>query len=457
MEGGLQGRGIGDGMGKYFGTDGIRGPVGTSPLTPEGIASLGRAASGWVRAGAPGKAMVVIGQDPRASSGWISAILAASFNAMGLDVCDLGTETTPGVAADTKGRGAALGIMVTASHNPYSDNGVKLFGSDGFKLPDTAQAAIEASMDAGGQRAPGAGETGTRHEQSGSGFYETALAARAGEGALDGLRILVDCANGAAAPRAPGWLARLGAQVEAIGVNPDGVNINAGCGATAPQALAARVVESGAYAGVAFDGDADRLIMVDERGRAVDGDQLIALIASHWHRTGRLKGGGVVATVMSNLGLERHLAGLGLTLERTKVGDRHVVQAMREKGFNLGGEQSGHLVMLDTTTTGDGLMAALEVLQIARADGRPFSAVSNVFEPVPQKLVNIRYDGADPLDAESVKAAIDSASARLGETGRVFVRKSGTEPLIRVMAEAVDAGALETALHEVVTAIEAAL
>lgn len=443
-------------MGKYFGTDGIRGPVGTSPLTPEGIASLGRAASEWVRAGAPGKAMVVIGHDTRASSDWISAILAASFNAMGLDVCDLGTETTPGVAADTMGRSAALGIMVTASHNPYTDNGVKLFGSDGFKLPDTAQAKIEASMDGGAQHKPVADDTGKRNDQSGSDYYETALAARAGEGALEGLKIVVDCANGAAAPRAPGWLMRLGAEIETIGIDPDGVNINAACGATDPGALAARVVASGAYAGVAFDGDADRLIMVDETGRVVDGDQLIALIASHWHRTGRLRGGGVVATIMSNLGLERHLARLGLTLDRTKVGDRHVVQAMREKGFNLGGEQSGHLVMLDATTTGDGLMAALEVLKIARADGRVFSAVSNVFEAVPQKLVNIRFDGADPLEAGSVKAAIASASSKLGDTGRVFVRKSGTEPLMRVMAEAVDPDDLETALHEVVTAIEAA-
>lgn len=441
-------------MGKYFGTDGIRGPVGKPPLTPEGVTALGRAASEWVIAGAPGEPAIVIGRDTRASSDWMSAMLAATGTAMGLEVRDLGVETTPGVAAETKGRGAALGIMVTASHNPHTDNGVKLFGADGFKLPDAAQASIEAAMDEAGRGSAPAGRLGRLDRMSGSRFYEKALQAAATADALEGLRIVVDCAHGAASPRARGWLEQLGARIETLGLNPDGVNINAGCGATHPEALAERVVASQAYAGIAFDGDADRLVMVDESGRIIDGDQLIALIATDWHRSGRLKGGGVAATVMSNLGLEHHLSGLGLRLERTRVGDRHVVQAMREAGYNLGGEQSGHLVMLDATTTGDGLMAALEVLRIARADARPFSQVSRVFEGVPQKLVNIRYDNGDPLETASVQDAIRTASYGLGNTGRVFVRKSGTEPLIRVMAEATDTKALDAALHKVVTAIE---
>ncbi len=443
-------------LGKYFGTDGIRGPVGKSPLTPEGIAALGRAASQWVSADAPGEKHVVIGHDTRGSCRWISAILVSTFNAMGLDVVHLGTETTPGVAAETRSRSAALGIIITASHNPFTDNGVKLFGADGFKLPDATQAQIEAAMDSPATAGVGARELGSLDTQAGSRSYEAALQAIAPEGSLDGLKLVVDCANGAASPRAPGWLRRLGADVDAIGDGPDGVNINEAFGATHPEALASRVLATGAHAGIAFDGDADRLVMVDETGRMVDGDQLLALIAKDWHRSGRLRAAGVVATVMSNLGFERHLAECGLTIERTSVGDRHVVQAMRAGNYNLGGEQSGHIVLLDSTTTGDGLMAALEVLRIARADGRPFSEVLRVFDPVPQELVNVRYNGTDPLESEKVQATIASACEELGDTGRVLVRKSGTEPLIRVMVEARDTRALETTLHEVVTAIEAA-
>ncbi len=443
-------------MGKYFGTDGIRGEVGTPPLTPAMISALAVSAARWIRAGAPGRREVVVGHDTRASSYWIWSVLCGSFSAMGIDTVYLGIDTTPGVAAETRAREAVLGIMITASHNPFTDNGVKLFGHDGFKLSDDIQMQIEAMMDEAGTPSARADQLGHLEEVEEATAYDRQIEALMAPGTLSGMKLVVDAAHGAVAPRVPGVFRRLGADIEWIGADPTGLNINLGVGATHPEAVAARVIETGAYAGVAFDGDADRLIMVDETGQQVDGDQLIGLIATKWHQGGKLRGGGVVTTVMSNLGLERHLGAMGLNLLRTQVGDRNVVAAMREGGFNIGGEQSGHVVMLDRTMTGDGLVAALEVLDIARKDGRPFSQIAHVFEPVPQKLINVRYNGHDPLQADSVQAAISAASQALAGSGRVFVRKSGTEPLIRVMAEANDPGELDKALHEVVNAIRAA-
>ena len=443
--------------GAYFGTDGMRGEVGTAPITPDRILALALAAGEWAKSDGTGEPVVVIGRDTRGSGEWIESVLCGGLLALGLDVVSLGTETTPGVAVETKSRGAVLGLVITASHNPYTDNGVKLFGADGFKLPDAAQASIEAAMDRPFPASAPAGKLGRRDAVCGSEAYDAAVDAVAAPGALKGLRLVVDCAQGAASRRAPRVFERLGAELTVICAEPDGTNINAGCGATHTEGLAGEVSRTGAHLGIAFDGDGDRLIMVDETGRTIDGDQLIALLARASQAEGRLKGGAVVATIMSNLGLERYLAGLGLGLERTQVGDRHVVERMRALGCNLGGEQSGHIVMLDHATTGDGLLAALDVLRIAAGAKAPFSSLASVFEPVAQTLINVRFEaGSDPLARSEVRDAIEAARAQLGSQGRLVVRASGTEPLIRIMAEATDPGEMTAAAEQVADAVRTA-
>jgi len=444
---------------KLFGTDGIRGQVGQYPITPDGVCQFAAAVAQWVRSQAlpegrdGSRHLVLTGGDTRDSSPWILDILSGTLAAHGVDVARLGMATTPQLAFETASRAASTGIMVTASHNPARDNGLKLFGADGFKLSNAEEAAIEEWMADPHQTASApAGALGRVEARGGEGRYLQTLTSQ-DRPRLSGLKLVVDAAHGAASAIAPRVFEALGADAEFIGVEPDGLNINDHVGATHADALASRVRELGAFAGVALDGDADRLIMVDERGEAVDGDQILGLLASHMQASGQLRGGGVVATVMSNLGLERHLSELGLRLERTKVGDRHVVEAMRAGGYNLGGEQSGHIVLLDAATTGDGLQAALQVLAIAAKDGRRFSEIARVFQPVPQKLVNVRFEGADPLGTEAVKSAIRFAEQALGRDGRVLVRKSGTEPLVRIMVEAVDEGQLTafiTALEEAV-------
>ncbi len=444
--------------GKLFGTDGIRGQVGQYPMTPDGVSRFAAAVAQWVRGQAlpegrdGSRHLVLTGGDTRDSSPWILDILSGTLAAHGVDVARLGIATTPQLAFETASRSASAGIMVTASHNPARDNGLKLFGADGFKLSNTDEAAIEEWMTPPEAGSAPAGALGRVVAQGGEGRYLQTLT-REDRPRLSGLKLVVDAAHGAASAIAPRVFDALGADAEFIGVEPDGLNINDHVGATHTDALASRVREAGAFAGVALDGDADRLIMVDERGEAVDGDQLLGLLASHMQASGQLRGGGVVATVMSNLGLERHLSGLGLCLERTRVGDRHVVEAMRAGGYNLGGEQSGHIVLLDAATTGDGLQAALQVLAIAAKDGRRFSEIARVFQPVPQKLVNVRFEGADPLETEAVQSAIRSEKQALGQDGRVLVRKSGTEPLIRIMVEAVE----EDQLAASITALEEAV
>ncbi|MEM9740001.1 MAG: phosphoglucosamine mutase [Pseudomonadota bacterium] len=455
-------------MGQFFGTDGIRGPVGVFPLTPEGISRIAQSAARWmmarpVPAGHP-RHLVVIGSDPRAASDWIVPILSGTFSAHGIDVFPLGRfATTPEVACETKASGATLGLAVTASHNPYTDHGMKFFAADGFKLCGPDQDAIEAGLGVPSEAIAAPAGTGhintVRHTPVYDRQVRASLPARLD---LRGMGLVFDAANGAAQARLANRLGKSGPWQDLldppiiIGAGADGVNINDGFGATHPEALAAKVVETGAFAGVALDGDADRLIMVDETGETVDGDQLLALLATAMQAEGRLRGGGIVATVMSNLGLERHLGGLSLSMVRAKVGDRNVVEAMRAGGFNLGGEQSGHLVLLDAATTGDGLLAALHVLSIAKADGRKFSEISRVFEPVPQKLVNVRYGGEDPLADAGVQSNIARITGDLGDNGRVLVRKSGTEPLIRIMVEAFDEAELEDAISAIEGAVRGA-
>ncbi|MEO0465865.1 MAG: phosphoglucosamine mutase [Pseudomonadota bacterium] len=442
---------------KQFGTDGIRGKVGIYPLTPGGVVDFARALSGWLTdqplPNGQSAHLVITGGDTRSSTSWILGVLNASLVANGLNVRPLNTVTTPAVAYETRFGTASAGVMVTASHNKAADNGLKLFGADGFKLADADEAKIEALMSTAASASAPADRLGSASELWQAQRYFTDLSADA-RGTLQGVSLVIDAAHGAASYTAGEVFRQAGADIHLIGAEPDGLNINDGLGATHPEALAAKVVETGAYAGVALDGDADRLIMCDETGAVVDGDQLIALLASAMHATGTLTGGAVAATVMSNLGLERHLTGLDIELLRAPVGDRHVVAAMRERGLNLGGEQSGHIVLLGHGTTGDGLLAALHVLAIAAADGGKFSEISRVFDPVPQKLVNVRFDGENPLDNDNVTAAIAAVSERLGNKGRVLVRKSGTEPLIRIMAEAVDPSTLEAAIAELERAVQ---
>ncbi|BBE35978.1 phosphoglucosamine mutase [Sphingosinicella microcystinivorans] len=438
---------------RYFGTDGIRGLTNTAPMTPEIAMRVGQAAGAKFLRG-DHKHRVVIGKDTRLSGYMMESALIAGFTSVGMDVVMVGPVPTPAVAMLTRSMRADLGVMISASHNAYQDNGIKLFGPDGYKLSDEDEIEIEALLEAAPKLAdPEHIGRAKKIEDARGRYIHFAKSTFPDHLRLDGLKLVVDCANGAAYNVAPSALWELGADVEVIGVNPNGFNINDDVGSTKPAALQKRVVETGAHIGIALDGDADRLIIVDERGQIVDGDQLMALVTKSWHAAGRLKGGGLVATVMSNLGLERYLGGLGLNLERAKVGDRYVLEAMRAKGFNVGGEQSGHIILSDYSTTGDGLVAALQVLAVLVEDGRPASEVLTLFDPLPQLLKNVRFNGGQPLETDSVKGVIASAEARLNGTGRLVIRKSGTEPLIRVMAEGEDMGLVERVVDEICEAV----
>jgi phosphoglucosamine mutase len=441
---------------KFFGTDGIRGRTNQHPMTAQMAQRVGQAAGAHFQRG-DHRHRVVIGKDTRLSGYMMESSLISGFTSVGMDVVMVGPVPTPAVALLTKSMRADLGVMISASHNPYGDNGIKLFGPDGYKLSDADETAIEALLEQEPLLVDASAIGRARKIEDARGRYiHFAKSTFPEELRLDGLRIVVDCANGAAYQVAPSALWELGADVVTIGVSPNGTNINDGCGSTAPAALQARVVEEGAHIGVALDGDADRLIVVDEKGQIVDGDQLMAVIALSWAKRGLLEGDAVVATVMSNLGLERFLQSNGLDLIRTQVGDRYVLEAMRQGGYNVGGEQSGHIILSDYATTGDGLVAALQILACLVEDGRPASEVLHVFEPLPQLLKNVRFGGGAPLDADSVKTVIASAEARLRGSGRLVIRKSGTEPLIRVMAEGEDQGLVEEVVDSICEAVKAA-
>jgi phosphoglucosamine mutase len=441
---------------KFFGTDGIRGRTNELPMTAEMAQRVGQAAGAHFLRG-DHRHRVVIGKDTRLSGYMMETALISGFTSVGMDVVMVGPVPTPAVAMLTRSMRADLGVMISASHNPYTDNGIKLFGPDGYKLSDKDEAAIERRLEKEPKLVDAALIGRSRKIEDARGRYiHFAKSTFPEELRLDGLKIVVDCANGAAYQVAPSALWELGADVVAMGVSPNGLNINDGCGSTAPGALRARVVQEGAHIGIALDGDADRVIIVDEKGRIVDGDQLMAVIAMSWARRGLLEGDGIVATVMSNLGLERYLQSNGLELVRTKVGDRYVLEAMRERGFNVGGEQSGHIILSDYATTGDGLVAALQILACLVEDGRSASEVLHVFEPLPQLLKNVRFTGGAPLEADSVKAAIADGEARLAGTGRLLIRKSGTEPLIRVMAEGEDQALVEEVVDSICEAVKAA-
>ncbi|MGZ3216373.1 phosphoglucosamine mutase [Paracoccus sp. T5] len=436
---------------KLFGTDGVRGRANSHPMTAEMALRLGAAAGRYFRRDGRNRHRVVIGKDTRLSGYMLENALTAGLTSTGMNVLLLGPVPTPAVGFLTRSMRADLGIMISASHNPAEDNGIKFFGPDGFKLSDEAEAEIEAIVAGEIEPAQPQNIGRARRVDDGRGRYmEYAKTTLPAGLRLDGLKVVLDCAHGAAYRAAPDVLWELGADVIPLGVKPDGSNINDGVGSTHPEACVAAVREHGAHLGISLDGDADRVVIVDQTGRVADGDQIMALLAARWAAQGRLSGGALVATVMSNLGLEHFLSGRGLRLERTQVGDRYVVERMREGGFNLGGEQSGHIVMTDYATTGDGLVAAMQVLGAMAETGTPASELVTQFEPVPQMLKNVRYaTGADPLAAEAVRRIIAEAEQRLAGNGRVLIRKSGTEPLIRVMAEAED----ETVLREVVDGI----
>jgi phosphoglucosamine mutase len=424
---------------QYFGTDGIRGTVNTPPMTPMLAMQLGMAAGQYFKRRGDHRHSVVIGKDTRLSGYMIETALVSGFTAVGMDVFQFGPIPTPAVAQLTRSLRADLGVMITASHNPYHDNGIKLFGPDGFKLSDQAEVEIEALMQKPAAimlAKPDHLGRAKRIDDAQARYVEIAKATFPRDMTLSGLRIAIDCANGAAYKVGPAAFWELGAEVVDIHTEPDGFNINRECGATDPASLAEKVIETRADIGIAFDGDADRLIVVDERGQIVDGDQLLGLIASEWLSAGRLRGKSVVATVMSNLMLEHFLKSRGVGLERADVGDRYVVEKMREMDANIGGEQSGHIVLSDFATTGDGLIAALQLLAILKRKDRPVSESCRVFEPAPQRLENMAVaNGAAILTSPVVKKAIADAELHLGKNGRILVRASGTEPVIRVMAE----------------------
>jgi phosphoglucosamine mutase len=443
----------------YFGTDGIRGRANTPPMTAEIALRVGLAAGKLFRSGGDRRHLVVIGKDTRLSGYMIEPALVAGFTSVGMDVRLFGPLPTPAVAMMTRSMRADLGVMISASHNSFADNGIKLFGPDGYKLSDEREAEIEALMEEGlqeGLAEPRDLGRVVRIDDAQARYVEIVKATFPRQLSLNGLRVVIDCANGAAYKVAPTALYELGAEVIEIGVSPNGFNINEECGSTSPKAMAKAVREYRADIGVALDGDADRLVICDERGQVVDGDQIMALIAKAWAESGRLKGGGVVATVMSNLGLERFITGQGLTLERTKVGDRYVMERMREGGFNLGGEQSGHIIMSDVSTTGDGLISALQVLSVLSQSDKPMSALGRQFEPAPQVLKNVRFSGGKPLEAKSVKEAIAEGEAKLNGCGRIVVRASGTEPLIRIMAEGDDQKAVKEVVDQIAEAVSTA-
>ncbi|MCE8546840.1 phosphoglucosamine mutase [Ruegeria pomeroyi] len=446
-------------MRKLFGTDGVRGTANTHPMTAEMALRIGAAVGRYFRRDASGVHRVVIGKDTRLSGYMLESALTAGLTSTGMNVLLLGPVPTPAVGLMTRSMRADLGVMISASHNPAEDNGIKFFGPDGFKLSDQAEMEIE-EMVATGVRLAQAHNIGRVRRVDDARFrYGERVKSSLTRGLrLDGLKVVVDCANGAAHRAAPEILWELGADVIPVGIAPDGLNINRGCGSTHPQTAAEQVVAHGAHVGIALDGDADRVIMIDETGTPADGDQLMALLAARWAAEGQLAGGALVATVMSNLGLERFLNGQGIRLERTAVGDRYVVERMREGGFNLGGEQSGHIVMSDYATTGDGLMAGLHFLAEMVRSGQPASALARQFTPVPQLLKNVRFAaGQAPLDTAPVQVAIAEAEAALNGSGRLLIRKSGTEPLIRVMAECEDEALLERTVDSVVEAVAGAI
>ena len=443
-------------MRKFFGTDGIRGLTNQVPMTAEVAMRVGMAAGAHFLRG-DHKHRVVIGKDTRLSGYMLENALVAGFTSVGMDVVQVGPMPTPAVAMLTRSMRADLGVMISASHNPFYDNGIKLFGPDGYKLSDADEAQIEHLLTVEPRLADPTHIGRAKRIDDARGRYIHAVKQSLPESVrLDGLKIVLDCANGAAYNSAPTVFWELGADVVAVGVTPNGTNINDKCGSTAPGLLQESVVASGADIGIALDGDADRLIVVDEKGAIVDGDQIMALIGASWARQGRLKGGGVVATVMSNLGLERFLEGEGLRLERTKVGDRYVLERMKSGGFNVGGEQSGHMILSDHATTGDGTLAALQVLAELVGAAKPASELLHQFDPVPQLLKNVRFAGGKPLDDAKVQAVIAEGEAALAGRGRLVIRASGTEPVIRVMAEGDDGGQVEKIVDMICDAVRVA-
>ena len=441
---------------KFFGTDGIRGRTNSGVMTAATAMRVGQAAGTHFLRG-DHRHRVVIGKDTRLSGYMMESALVAGFTSVGMDVVMTGPLPTPAIAMLTREMRADLGVMISASHNPFEDNGIKLFGPDGFKLSDEAEASIEALLEEQPQLVEPGHIGRARRIEDARGRYMHAVKQSIGSDVrFDGLKVVVDCANGAAYEVTPGAIWELGAEVIAMGVEPNGTNINDGVGSTSLAAIKARVVAEGADIGIALDGDADRLMVIDEKGETVDGDQIMAAIATRLHERGKLTGGGVVATVMSNLGLERYLAGIGLTLERTQVGDRHVLERMRRGGFNVGGEQSGHMILFDHATTGDGTVAALSVLTGLVRSGKRASELLRLFEPVPQLLKNVRYDDGAPLEQDSVQQAIAEAERELGGNGRLVIRPSGTEPVIRVMAEGDDAAQVELLVDRICDAVRAA-
>ncbi|MCB1969419.1 MAG: phosphoglucosamine mutase [Geminicoccaceae bacterium] len=441
---------------ELFGTDGIRGTANIYPMTAEIALALGRAAGQIFRRG-DHHHRVLIGKDTRLSGYMIETALTAGFTSAGMDVMVVGPMPTPAVAFLARTLRADLGVMVSASHNPFADNGIKLFGPDGFKLSDALEAEIEAlmtSMDANGYAQPDAIGRATRYEDASGRYIESLKSSFPRNLSLSGIKIVVDCANGAAYHIAPDLFFELGAEVIRIGTSPNGRNINDHCGSTCPDTVRQAVIEHGANLGVALDGDADRLVLVDETGADVDGDQLLAMIASNMQDRSILRGNAVVATLMSNLGLEHYLEGRGISLHRTAVGDRYVVERMRALDLNIGGEQSGHIILSDFSTTGDGLLAALQVLAAMVGQQRRLSEIGRSFERVPQQLRNVRVDRQISLDMPQISSVLDAERSRLGRNGRLIVRPSGTEPVIRVMVEAEDRGLLNEVIDTVSDTID---
>ena len=442
---------------RYFGTDGIRGTANSFPITPDVAMRVGMAVGRYYRNGH--RQRVVIGKDTRLSGYMIENALVAGFTAVGVDVFLLGPIPTPGVAMLTRSMRADYGVMISASHNPFADNGIKLFGPDGFKLSDEVEKEVEHLIDADPRRnlvAPADLGRAKRVDAADERYIEFAKRTLPRQLSFEGMRIVVDCAHGASYRVAPAALWELGAEVVSMGVEPDGFNINRDVGSTSPGALARKVHEVRADVGIALDGDADRVVIVDENGQVVDGDQLMALVAAFWRSENRLSGNGIVTTVMSNLGLERYLAGEGLAMVRTPVGDRYVTEHMRANGYNVGGEQSGHIILSDFSTTGDGLVAALQVLAVVCQEQKPVSEVCHCFDPVPQVLKNVRFESGEPLEDDKVKKVIEDARIRLGNQGRLVIRQSGTEPVIRVMGEGDNADLVTEVVDEIIDVLNEA-
>ena len=442
-------------MRAYFGTDGVRGKTNLEPMTAATVLRLAMAAGRFfapsVRQHRP---TAVIGKDTRLSGYMLEPAMVAGFTSIGVDVVLVGPMPTPGVAMLTRSLRADLGVMLSASHNAYEDNGIKLFGPDGNKLSDASETRIEELMETDGQLAsPDRLGRALRLDDARGRYIEVAKSTFPKGLRLDGLKLVIDCAHGASYALAPRILFELGAEVIALGVEPDGFNINREYGATAPANMQRAVLEHGAHAGIALDGDGDRLAMADETGALVDGDRILGVVADSWRQDGRLTGGGVVGTQMTNLGLERYLQGIGLELVRTRIGDRYVLEGMRAGGYNLGGEQSGHIILSDHATTGDGIMGALQVLAVMLRSGQPLSRIADLYQPYPQVLRNVRCAEAEVLGDRTVRVAIGEGEKRLGDSGRILVRPSGTEPLVRVMVEGNDTAMISSVADHIVRAI----